>query len=254
MADAVSGFFHLSGKRALVTGAASGIGRAVAARLEASGAKTLYTDIHAKPPAGLATKAYRRLDVTDAPAFEAIAEDLAADGLDILINNAGVALEEGVIAQSEPTAVRKSMDVNFMGVMYGMKFLAPLVCEGGSIINTASAAALIGVPGYAGYAASKAAVLGLTRVAAMELGPRSVRVNAVCPGTIETPMEQGASAEAMYARKAAALGRIGQTDDLVGLYHFLASDEARYITGQAIVVDGGLSVGVSASMIGMEPC
>lgn len=242
-------FFDLHGKRGLVTGAASGIGRAVATRLRDAGAETVFSDLHDQPPADLSDVDYRVLDVTDEAACAALAEELSGAGLDILVNNAGIALEEGYLGESDLEAVRQTIDVNLLGVFHCMKHFAPLVRDGGSIINTASASATVGVPGYGGYAATKAALVSLTRVAAMELGEAGVRVNAVCPGTIDTPMEDGDSEEARFTRRAAALGRIGQTDDLVGLYHFLASDEARFISGQAIYVDGGLTAGAPAALI-----
>ncbi len=117
--------------------------------------------------------------------------------------------------------------------------------DGGSIINTASIAADIGVPGYSQYSASKAAVLSLTRSAAVELAPRGIRVNAVCPGSVFTPMLPQDHPEVPLTTRMCPLGRIGTTDDVVGVYHFLAAGESSYISGQAIAVDGGMLAGVS---------
>ena len=242
-------FFDLAGKRALVTGAASGIGRAVAERLEAAGAFVFYTDLSETAPDGVPLKNYRQLDVTDEAAFAALASELKQIRLDILVSNAGIAIEEGLLEQIDVKSVRQTLNVNLMGSMLVMKYLGPLVVDGGSIIHTASAAASLAMPEFGSYAASKAGVSAIVRVGAIELGRRNVRVNAICPGTIETPMTGADDDEARFAKSAAPLARIGKTDDLIGLYHFLASDEAGYLTGQSIYVDGGLSAGYPAHLI-----
>ena len=114
---------------------------------------------------------------------------------------------------------------------------------GGSIINVSSVAALLGVATYAAYSASKAAVVSLTQTAAVELADKGIRVNCVCPGSIDTPMlrqQANADIEIGFIEKAAATGRIGQPEEVAALVHFLAADDCRYITGQAIMIDGGL--------------
>ncbi len=242
-------FFNLNGKRALVTGAASGIGLAVARRFEVAGANVIYTDLPDVAPDGVTEDAYRQLDVTDQVALQRLAAEIEGSKLDILVSNAGIALEEGVLAQSDVEAVRKIVEVNLIGGMLVMKHLAPKVCDGGSIIHTASAAAALAMPEFGAYAASKSGVTGLVRVGAVELGARGVRVNAVCPGTIETPMTDASSNEGKFTKQVCALNRIGRTSDLVGLYHFLASDESAYLTGQSLYVDGGLSAGYPQHMI-----
>lgn len=249
MPDVSSSFFDLSGKRALVTGAASGIGAAVAARYQAAGAEVILSDIHDELTVDIGSSNYIKLDVADEECHKAAAKAIAPGKLDILVNNAGVAFDEGLLESSNLDLFRKTIEINLMGVAFALKHLAPCVGDGGSIINTASAAASSGIPGYGSYAASKAGVVGLSRVAAMELGARGICVNAICPGTVATPMEPDDSAEAQFTAKASALGRIAQTDDLVGLYHFLASSESKYITGQAIYVDGGISAGFPDGML-----
>jgi NAD(P)-dependent dehydrogenase (short-subunit alcohol dehydrogenase family) len=115
---------------------------------------------------------------------------------------------------------------------------------GGSIINVASVAALLGVSTYAAYSASKAAVVSLTQTAAAELAERGIRVNCICPGSIDTPMlrsQENADVEIGFVETAAAAGRIGAAEEVAALIHFLAADDCRYITGQAIVIDGGLA-------------
>lgn len=242
-------FFDLNGKHALVTGAASGIGLAVAERFDAAGAHVIYADLANAAPNGVPDKAYRQLDVTDEIALQSLAAEFENIELDVLVSNAGIALEEGVLAQSDVEAARKTLEVNLVGGMLVMKHLAPHVRDGGSIIHTSSAAATLAMPEFGAYAASKAGVTGLVRVGAIELGARGVRVNAVCPGTIETPMTDASSDEGMFTKQVCALNRIGRTSDLVGLYHFLASDESAYLTGQSLYVDGGLSAGYPQHLI-----
>ncbi len=121
--------------------------------------------------------------------------------------------------------------------------------DGGSIINTASAAAFTAFPTYAIYSSTKSGIVSLTQSAAIELGIRGIRVNAVCPGTVITPLQPDDDPESVLVKTAAALGRYATTDDVIGTYHFLAAEASRYITGQAIRVDGGLSAGMSVGML-----
>jgi len=116
-------------------------------------------------------------------------------------------------------------------------------------INTSSVAAMMGIYGYGQYSMTKAAVVNLTKTSAIELASRGIRVNAICPGTVKTAMVPDDHPEMSLVEVLAPLGRIAQTDEVEGLYHFLASDESRYITGQAIVVDGGISTGLSVAAI-----
>lgn len=241
--------FDLSGRLALITGASGGIGSAVAKRFCDAGATVIGADLQAPTENQNASVEHITIDVADEASVSKAAHQLKDRPIDILVNNAGVAFDEGELATSNLSLVRKTLDVNLFGVILMTKYFGPLVRDGGAIINTASAAASIGMPGYAAYASSKAGVVALTNVAALELGARNIRVNAVCPGTVETPMEAADSDEATFARRASTLGRIGQTDDLIGLFHFLAADESRYLTGQAIYVDGGISAGFATGLL-----
>jgi NAD(P)-dependent dehydrogenase (short-subunit alcohol dehydrogenase family) len=143
------------------------------------------------------------------------------------------------------------MAINSKGVLLGMKHAAARMSDGGSIINTASMAGLIGFPSYASYAASKAAIVSLTKVAALELAPRGIRVNAVCPSTIDTPINEGETAEVelALAKNLQPLGRVGQPEEVAALYHYLASDDSAFMTGVAIPFDGGMGTGVGLGVI-----
>ena len=243
-------FFDLTGKNAVVTGGSSGIGLAVVQRYLDAGAKVAIADLVESDALDGTGALFVETDVADPDsverAFAAAARDLGK--LDIVVNNAGIAPETGPADQTLIDAARATIDVNLNGVMWGLRFAPGHMGAGGSIINTASAAASVGFPTYGPYAASKAGVVGLTRTAAIDLAPLGVRVNAVCPGTVTTPMQPPDDMESRFARLASPMGRLGQTDDLVGIYHFLATDESSWMTGQAVYVDGGLSVGFAKQL------
>ena len=139
--------------------------------------------------------------------------------------------------------------INLKGVYFGLTHAPRHMRDGGSIINTSSAAALLGLYGYSQYAMTKAAVISLTKTAAIELSARGIRVNAVCPGSVRTAMLPDGHPEIAVVEVLAPLGRIAETDELVGIYHFLASEESRYMTGQAIVIDGGVTAGPSVALL-----
>lgn len=243
--------FSVHKKIALITGAASGIGLAVARRLATAGASIIAVDLNGSEALAATGADFRSADVsceeTMAALFAQIKQDYGQ--LDILINNAGIAVDEPELSQLSLSLFERVMRVNVEGVLLGLRYGAPLMAEGGRIINTASLAAFVTVPAYSAYAVSKAAVVKLSQQAAIELGPRGITVNAVCPGTTRTPMEPGDSGEAKLCQRATALGRIGEVADLAGVYHFLASPEAAYISGQAICVDGGWLHGAPAALL-----
>ena len=244
-------FFDLSGKRAVVTGGSSGIGLAVARRFLDAGAAVAVADVNATEELDGSGAFFVEADVSDPSSVEHAFAAAAGrmDGLDIVVNNAGIAPETGPTQATLIDAARRTIEVNLNGVMWGLRHAPAFMRDGGSIINTASAAATVGFPTYGPYAASKAGVEGLTRAAAVDLGPLGIRVNAVCPGTVLTAMQSAEDLEANFTRLASLLGRTGETDDVVGVYHFLASDESRWLTGQAIYVDGGLSAGFSRQLV-----
>jgi len=242
----------LSNTSALVTGAASGIGRAVAIRLAAEGARIVLGDRNA---AGLAQTAAiigdaavtAVLDVTDESSCKAIV-DLAVDrhgGLDILCNIAGV-LDFGRFGDVDRQRWDRVISVNLTGVYHMCRMALPhLVASRGNIVNMASAAGLVGIPYNAVYTASKHGVVGLTKALAREFSKEGVRVNAVCPGGVKTPMIEQAPPEGvdweMVMRSASWLngGKMSEPADIANAVAFLASSEARMITGAAFSVDGG---------------
>jgi 3alpha(or 20beta)-hydroxysteroid dehydrogenase len=242
---------RVAGKVALVTGGAGGMGAAHVRALAREGATVVIADLALEAGAQLADElcatgfeaTAHRLDVADAGAWRALVEEVKArrGGIDVLVNNAGVQVRSvGVeVHDGEWDLVT---GVNQRGVFLGMQAVIPGMVErgGGSIINVASVAALVGLRGSIPYQGSKAAVLGLTRGAAVAYGPRNVRVNAICPGLIVTAMTGSADAEAVARMTAQIpLGRDGHPEEVAGAVVFLASDEASYISGIALPVDGG---------------
>ena len=237
--------FSLESKIAIVTGGASGIGLATARRFAAAGAKVVIANrSDASALAEGFGAAYLPVDVAEESQVKAlVAEVVRRHGrIDILVNSAGLIDDMLPILEVSAEAMRRHFEVNSMGVWATMRHAAPHMA-GGSIINVSSVAALLGVATYAAYSASKAAVVSLTQTAAVELADKGIRVNCVCPGSIDTPMlrqQANADIEIGFIEKAAAAGRIGQPEEVAALIHFLAADDCRYITGQAIMIDGGL--------------
>ena len=246
----------LKDKRVLITGGAGGIGTATAERFLEEGSRVVALD---RDGAGL-ERLKRRLpalsgsicaDVSDpdevARGFEEL--DNLMGGLDVLINNAGISIRHHFVDIS-PQEWRQVMAVNLDGVFFVAQQAARrmLAGDGGVILNMGSTNGLMGYPYYADYNASKAGVIELTRSMALELAP-TVRVNAVCPGFILTPMQEAEyTLEMRRAFEAKVpLGRLGRPEDVAALFAFLASDDAVFITGQCFVIDGGEIAGGLAS-------
>ncbi|MGE0255132.1 MAG: SDR family oxidoreductase [Alphaproteobacteria bacterium] len=243
---------RLDGKTALVTAAARGIGRATALAFAHEGARVVAADIDeaelAKLPAspGLTR---RRLDVTDGAAVGALAGELGA--VDILFNCAG-RVPHGAILECDEAMWDGAFALNVKSMYRTIRAFLPAMLEagGGSIINIASvASSLQGVLDRCAYGASKAAVIGLTKSVARDYVTRGVRCNAICPGTVDTPSlgdRIAAFADPVAARKAfiarQPMGRLGTAEEIAALAVYLASDEAAFTTGTAMVVDGGMSV------------
>lgn len=244
----------LAQKIAVVTGGASGIGAATARLFAEAGAKVVIGDLQdggavAREIGGI----YQHTDVRRAEDVEAlVARAVREHGrLDVFFNNAGIE-KHAPLAATDDAMHREIIDVNVNGVFYGLKHAILAMAQNagparGSIVNTASVAGLVGTAMLGSYNASKHAVVGLTKNAAVEYGPMGIRVNAVCPGIIRTPMLLAGfepTQEALEAfGRVHALKRIGEPEEVARLVLFLASDDSSFITGQAIAIDGGMTAG-----------
>ncbi len=253
---------RLSGKKVLVTGASRGIGRAIAVRFAAEGAHVAAGVRQEKEGEAVVAEIERAggeaswviLDVLDA-ALVATAVERAARPerrLDIVVNSAGIRGYTPLDGDERSDTVwRQVLDINVTGTWRVCRAANPFLADGGRILNLSSIVGLFGVAGSAAYAAAKLAVIGLTRSLALELAPRKITVNALCPGWVDTEMgragirgiakEMGVTEEEGYERAAAMapLGEVLSPEEIAGLAAYLASDEARNVTGQAIVIDGG---------------
>ena len=230
----------LEGKRVVVTGGARGIGAATVERFRAEGAVVTVFDLE-PGDAGV------RVDVSDGDAVRAAFADLGP--VDAVVSNAGVS-ERGPALDIDERRWRRVLDTNLLGVFNVAQAAGRTMLEagGGVILNTASTNGYVGHPFYADYNASKAGVIELTRTLALEWAP-TVRVNAVCPGYVLTPMQEAEYTDEMLAQVDAKipLRRHARPEEIAAVYAFLASDDAAYITGAAITVDGGETAGGLAS-------
>lgn len=242
----------LENKIALVTGAARGIGRAIAVQLAADGADVALCDVQAdwlEETAAAVRGLGRRaecyaMDVADGAAVGAAVARAAADfgRLDILVNNAGITRDTLLIRMSEEDWDRV-LDINLKGAFLVTRAVAKLMMKqrAGAIVNIASVVGLTGNAGQANYTASKAGLIALTKTAAKELGSRNIRVNAVAPGFIRTAMTDQLSEAAKDAMlRLVPLGRPGEPEDVARAVAFLASDNAAYVNGQVLTVCGGM--------------
>ena len=243
---------RLSGKRSLVVGGCGGIGSAICARFAAEGAEVTAADI--TEGLSIPSVGFKRLDASDEASVRQFFVDYAAEGatLDILVNAAGLEIEKSI----EHTSLdewNRIFAVNVTGTFLVSKFALPLLrkSEGASIVNFGSYDGFMADPGLAAYCATKGAVHALTRAMACDHGPEGIRVNAICPGYVDTPMLQsffGDSGDISSLQKAVRdihpMRRYGTPEDIANLALWLASDEARYASGQLWIMDGGLTAQV----------
>ena len=246
--------FSLKDKAVFITGGASGIGLGTAERFLQEGARVVIADIQPPPQTVLdAGAVFLTVDVTQRDVVvEAFRQAEAATGpLDAIIHNAGMPGRGTHITESDEAVLDKVVALNFYGTYYVLKYGPRHMRDGGAIITTASVAGLQQNEGFFDYSATKAAVISMTKTAAVELGLRGIRCNAVCPGPVRTPMLPPGHILNTLAKQLSAVGRIAEVDDLVGVYHFLASDQSRYVTGHTMVVDGGRLTGYRKSVLAM---
>lgn len=252
--------YDFSGKVAVVTGGSMGIGEATARRFAESGATTVIGDRNEEAGQKLTQELKSRgfdvhfvlTDVSD----DRMVENLMTTAyglkqrLDFVFNNAGVAIAGELTATSEENW-RKVLDVNLGGVFRGCKYSVPYMIRngGGAIVNCASIQGLRGFMGWASYAASKGGILALTRQAAIQYAKQGIRINAIAPGTIMTPMNEQIFSEVENPKaliqlwnEAHPIGRFGQPDEIASIVLFLCSDASSFMTGQTIVADGGLTI------------
>jgi 2-keto-3-deoxy-L-fuconate dehydrogenase len=241
--------FNLNGKTALITGGGSGIGAATCKELSQAGAKVIVADININAAQsivrGMKDGTALQLDVTDMEGIRAACTGIAS--LNILVNNAGIG-HVGTVADVSPEDFDRIMKVNVYSVYNVTHALLPLLLEThGSIVNIGSVAGLVGVAQRFAYCASKGAVLAMTRQLAVDY-PKQLRVNAIAPGTVQSPFVEGylekyhaqekdAVRERLVARQ--PIGRLGTPEDVASLVRYLCSDEASFITGSVMTIDGG---------------
>ena len=244
---------QLKSKTAFVTGGCGGIGAAICKRFAAEGASVIAADLQQNGTQPLGVE-FREFDLTREAIVKATFNDLAAqwDRLDILVNAAGIEIEK-TIEDTTLEEWNRIFAINVTGMFLTSKYALPLLRESGtaSVINFGSYDGYIADPGLAAYCATKGAVHALTRAMACDHGPEGIRVNAICPGYVNTPMLQrffGESGDIESLKQAARdvhpMRTYGEPEDIANLANWLASDEARYASGQLWVLDGGLSAQV----------
>ncbi len=246
----MSEYFSLKGNVAVITGGTSGIGLKAAERFIAAGAKVVIAG--RKDGTEIAEKigaTFVQCDVSSEESVAALMEAAQSTygNIDIIVNNAGANFGYDELMDTDVSNFDKNFNINTKGVVHGIKYGVPRMNEGGRIVNVASAAALQGVAYLSPYVASKWAVIGITRTAAVELGDRGIRCNAICPTSVNTPMANSPEGQPQLRmeKKAVPLGRIAEPEEIAAMIHFLASTDCNFINGQAIAVDGGFTAGMS---------
>ncbi len=248
----------LANKVALITGAGSGMGKSAALIFAQEGAKVAAIDINEAQVKETADEIAKnggsaialRADVSKTEDMKRVVDETVTKfgGLNVLYNNAGIEGESNFVSNMTEEQFDRVIAINLRGVFLGMKYALPHLVKagGGSIINQASIAGLIAVRGGAAYAAAKAGVIALTRVGAIEYGRYNIRVNAICPGAIETPMaqriRQGQPPNPKAIQRISVLGRMAEPEEIAKVALFLASDDSSFATGAPFIIDGGWTV------------
>jgi len=238
--------FSIEGKKAFITGGTSGIGLATAEHFVKEGCEVVVLGRRdARAAIERIGARFMRVDVTQEEDLVAALDQTVKDigKLDILFNNAGIENTGPTIDEQDATELRRILEVNVVAVYNGLRHGPTRMNDGSAIINTASIAGLTHLPGYAQYASTKAAVISLTKTAALELAPRGIRVNAICPSSVWSEMLPQDHPEVGIVKTLCPLSRVGEPAEVAALAHFLASPQAAYISGQAISIDGGLTAG-----------
>jgi NAD(P)-dependent dehydrogenase (short-subunit alcohol dehydrogenase family) len=241
----MSGAFDVSDRRVVVTGASSGIGKAVAGAFSGAGARVAGISLDGEHPGpGI----FVHGDTGDREAVEGLAERVVDEwgGIDVWVNNAA-RLMVRPLAETTDEDWHGLLRGNLHGYFYGCRAAARQMLaqrDSGRIVNVTSAAHILAVPGFSAYIAAKGAIVAMTKTLALELAPAGITVNAVAPGAVDTPLNASAytpDVRRTYEQRI-PLGRIGRADEIAEVVLFLASDAARYVTGQELVVDGGLTI------------
>jgi len=252
----------LTGKKTLITGAASGIGEAIALNFAEAGAEVWAVDKNAEALASLATKAAEKnlklrtvcLDVSDVSACRGMAQEFhrqESQGLDVLVNNAGIGAV-GTVLETEVADLDRLYEINVRApYLLSQLFLPAMIArKSGCIINIASIGGIVGLSNRAAYCTTKFAVVGLTKAMALDHAAAQVRVNCICPARVETPfvaarLKEYPDPEKAYREMSATqpIGRMGRPEEIAAAAAYLADDGAAFITGSALVIDGGLSAG-----------
>jgi len=255
--------FSLEGKVAVITGGGTGLGRAAALRFARAGARVVIANRRdASRLAGEIGGLFIETDVRQEKSVRRLMQKTLQtfERIDILINNAGVFTDANPVQDIRREDLEKTLDVNLKGVVRGIKYAAQWMADGGSIINIASIAGLSGVAGYGNYVMSKAGVIGLTRAAAMDLAPRRIRVNCICPSSIaagmldhldqmDADMRRTIEIETARSKRLVPLGRLGTAEEFAALCHFLAGDDSAFMTGVILPLDGGRTAGIGANLV-----
>lgn len=246
--------YDLKNKVAFISGASSGIGKATAMAFASAGAKTALCDLNIEEGKKLARllsekseSIFIQCDVANSADIKnAIAECTAKFGhIDYAFNNAGIEGEQGMTPDCSEENWNRVIDVNLKGVWLAMKYQLPQMLKQGfgSIVNCSSIAGLVGFTGIPAYTASKHGVIGLTKTAALEYAKKNIRVNAVCPGVIQTPMiDRFTHGEKQIQNQLIAgepVGRVGQPEEIANAVLWLCSDQSSFVTGNSLVIDGG---------------